>query len=332
MAASFARLFALTALAAALLPARAQGEDRPAGGQFRFLSADLPSELQTCADVPIAIEDAASSGIGPFYMISSPVGGGTPQTTLIGAAADALSWTVAHPAGSRLVLNVVDSTGSGGGIPAALFEVVEGDSTACAAAADADADFVAWTNVEGALETCGELGIAFDGGRGPHTISISGLDAPTVTNITIEAAFSQYTYVNRAPGGSQLVITVSDSTGRWARGVPLVRTTGSVETDCAGAESSTGDWEALGYTRPTFPVADDAAANGTSTSTTASVGTNSSTRAPTSESGSAGAAATGAAAGDAGDASAEEEEDSGAGQGAVGALAAVAAAVVALVL
>ncbi|TFK22352.1 hypothetical protein FA15DRAFT_644365 [Coprinopsis marcescibilis] len=234
-----------------LSPSLAQ--DRPISQQFRFLSdvSGLGTSLPTCQPLAIQVESQLSAGVPPYYMIAYEIDG-TPRRSLIGTEDGALSYTVTHPPGkcSKLVLNVVDSTASGGGIPPITFDVVAGSSVDCVVSSPAQPDFVVWTNVTGRLQNCEPLGIAIDGGVPPYNITIASLDAPTVTNDTLTAQFDAYIWINRAPPGAQLAVSASDSTGRWATGTFLIATEGVGEPVCPGLLTSQGDWVSLGFVKP----------------------------------------------------------------------------------
>ncbi|KAG2018599.1 hypothetical protein CC2G_008020 [Coprinopsis cinerea AmutBmut pab1-1] len=267
-----------SALAIALLflalVSPAVSQDRPPSLQFRWRFTD-PSQgasLPTCSPLGITVEtfdpDAGDTfGIEPFYMIAYEVEG-TPQTSLIGTDNRTLEYTVTHPVGSRLILNVVDSTASGGGIPPQLYTVVEGDSTDCVVSPPSDEpEFIVWTNVTEVVPTCTPLTFAIDGGVPPYSLSIAALDSFTVTNVTIPAGFDAFTWINRAAPSSQLAISVSDANGRWATGTPFLTTAGSTDTECDGRENSNGTWESLGLVRPDRPQASGSATGSSSSGT-----------------------------------------------------------------
>ncbi|KAJ7143982.1 hypothetical protein C8R44DRAFT_564898, partial [Mycena epipterygia] len=116
--------------------------------------------------------------VPPFYMIAFAVGG-APTTTLIGTNESGLSWTVDH----TLLLGVVDSEGTTGGIGELLYQVTE---------------FTISANVTDTLNTCQPWGLTISGGTPPYNLTLAVLNAPDVTNVTLGANDSVYTYINRA--------------------------------------------------------------------------------------------------------------------------------------
>ncbi|KAJ7258496.1 hypothetical protein C8J57DRAFT_528442 [Mycena rebaudengoi] len=197
------------------------------------VSTDLPS----CGTFPISLNIPTGHAVPPFYMIAFAVGG-TPITTLIGMNESDLSWTVSHPIGTRLFLGVVDSHGNTGGIATPLYTVTEGATTQCIQSETMV--FYMTANVTDVLTTCAPWGLTVHGGMPPYTLTLAALDSSSVTNVTLGPNGSEFTYINRANPGSQLIASVSDSNGRWATGSPMVRTQGSSNVSCHGLESTVG--------------------------------------------------------------------------------------------
>ncbi|KAJ7159000.1 hypothetical protein C8R43DRAFT_920931, partial [Mycena crocata] len=189
------------------------------------------STLPSCHNMRIAAKPLLRHGVPPFYMIALAVSG-TPITTFIGTNASDLAWTVQHPIGTQLVLGVVDSQGTSGGIDPPLYTVIEGKETECMPAITAEPTFTIAANVTDALSTCEPWGLTIRGGTPPYNFTFAALDAPGATNVTFDDA--AYTYINRVPPQTQLIASVSDVTGRWASGSPFVRTEGSPNLDCLG--------------------------------------------------------------------------------------------------
>ncbi|EAU81678.2 hypothetical protein CC1G_02694 [Coprinopsis cinerea okayama7 len=222
--------------------AGAQGV-RPISEQFQWKFHDdaIGSALPTCLPLGILVQSwninlNDTFGIPPYYMIAWAIGG-TPQTTFIGTDNKTLSYTVAHPPDTQLMLNVVDSTGSGGGIPPRLFKVVPGQTTQCVVPEVKKPDFTVSSNVTDTLSTCEPWGLSIKGGVPPYKISIAAVNFPLVTNVTIPGDLDAFTYVNRiAPNGQAI-------------GTPLVRTIGDEDTECRGRASGAGSSAELGLNR-----------------------------------------------------------------------------------
>lgn len=225
----------------------AQTTGRPMSRQFQwqFTNDGLGASLPTCLSLGIRIKAFNPTlndtyGIAPFYMIAYAVGG-TPTTTLIGTDNVTLSWAVTHPVASELILNVVDSTGSSGGIPPRPYTVIAGQTTQCVSTPATSPEFTVTSNVTGDLQTCQPWGLTIKGGVPPYNLSLAAVNSPVVTNVTIPYGFDAFTYINRADPGSQMIAAISDLTGRWATGTPLVNTKGSSNVDCIGLVSASGN-------------------------------------------------------------------------------------------
>ncbi|KAF7361276.1 hypothetical protein MSAN_01160000 [Mycena sanguinolenta] len=176
----------------------------------------------------------------PFYMMAIPTGG-APSVTLIGDAEDSLNWTVDQPVGSQLLLQVIDSQGSSGGVPPHLFTVVDGQTTQCIPPASNDPPFTVEANVTDTLTTCQPWGIIIKGGVRPYNVTLAAIDSPVVTNVTMGPNDDQFTFIDRADPNTQLIAAVSDLNGRWATGTPIVKTQGSSDVSCIGLVSSSGN-------------------------------------------------------------------------------------------
>jgi hypothetical protein len=167
--------------------------------------------------------------------------GGTPVTTFIGTDENNLSWTVTEPVGSRLVLSVVDANGSAGGIPPQILTVIAGQSTQCVTAPLTTPPFTVTANVTSELTTCQPWGLTVKGGVPPYTVTLAELNEPVVTNVTMPFGLDSFTFINRANPNGQLIAGISDFTGRWASGTPIVNTQGSADVSCVGLVSSSGN-------------------------------------------------------------------------------------------
>lgn len=189
---------------------------------------------------PFNVKLNNTSGVPPYYMIAFATGG-TPSTTLIGTNNRTLSWTVTEPVGTQLMLSVVDSTGSAGGIPPQLFHVIAGQTTQCVIAPPTTPEFTVTSNVTDGLTTCQPWGLSVKGGLPPYNLTLAAVNSPIVTNVTLPFGDDHFTYINRADPGTQLLAAVSDFTGRWATGTPILPTKGSTDTDCVGLVSSSGN-------------------------------------------------------------------------------------------
>ncbi|CAK5284514.1 unnamed protein product [Mycena citricolor] len=198
----------------------------------------LSSSLPSCHTFPIVVTPLQTAGVPPFYMMAFAVGG-APVTSLIGSNPRALEWTVQHSIGSELLLQVVDSQGTSGGVDNRLYTVIgnaAGTSTQCVPTPTSD--FIVSSNVTSVLETCQPWGLSIQGGTPPYNVTLAALNAPEVTNVTLGADDDLFTYINRAESGTRMIAAVSDLSGRWASGSPFISTQGSSNVTCPGLEST----------------------------------------------------------------------------------------------
>ncbi|KAJ3811104.1 hypothetical protein F5876DRAFT_76120 [Lentinula aff. lateritia] len=212
--------------------------------QWKFSdNASFCPQLPSCQSFGITVEPVNATnvthGIPPFYMIAWEIDG-TPRTTLLGLNESSLSWTVDHPVGASLMLNVVDSQGNGGGVPPQAYTVQSGQSTECIVNSN-QSDFTVSANITGTVNTCQPYGLRIHGGVPPYNISLAQFNSPVVTNVTISSPNDAFTYINRATPGYLLLAAVSDITGRYAFGTPIIMPRGSEDVSCVGLNSSPGN-------------------------------------------------------------------------------------------
>ncbi|PPQ90492.1 hypothetical protein CVT25_014775 [Psilocybe cyanescens] len=236
------QLFSIWCLVSLALPSLGQSNKQ---FQWQFANGALASSIPSCITLGIIVKPFdpttnATLGVPPYYMISFAVGS-TPQTAFIGTDANNLSWTVTHPAGSRLILSVVDSTGSAGGIAQQIFNVVAGQSPQCVIPPSTGPAFTVTANVTTDLTTCQPWGLTVKGGVPPYVVTLVEVNSPIVTNVTMPNGLDRFTYIDRADPNSSLIAGISDLTGRWASGTPLVSTKGSADVTCVGLSSSSGN-------------------------------------------------------------------------------------------
>ncbi|KAF7358402.1 hypothetical protein MVEN_00890400 [Mycena venus] len=207
-----------------------------------FTGSQTGSNLAACATIPLGVFPGSqqSTGVPPYYMMAFPVSG-TPMTSLIGTNASALEWTVAFPVGTLLLLGVVDSLGTSGGIDTGVYTVVGGSTTQCIPS-DSRPAFTITSNLTSGstLSTCDGWQLSIQGGTPPYKVTLAPSNSADVVNVTLRPNDSVFNYLNQSPPGSQLLGAVSDSTGRWATDGPTVQTSGSKDTTCNGLSSSSG--------------------------------------------------------------------------------------------
>ncbi|KAK7007856.1 hypothetical protein R3P38DRAFT_3026444 [Favolaschia claudopus] len=237
-----------TVLLAIILSVEAQiDEPKPQTWEWQFsVSAQTAStSLPSCATLALTANPRAAAngtlladGIPPFYMTAFPVNG-IPSVAFIGTNESDLTWTVKYPVGTKLLLGLVDSHGTSGGIDTPLYTVSAGETSDCLPSPPSDTSFKITTNVTDALDTCQPWGLTVEGGTPPYHVTIATLNSPNITNITFGTMDSVLTYINRTPPGNQMIATASDVSGRWASGNPFVRTQGAQDIDCIGLVTTT---------------------------------------------------------------------------------------------
>ncbi|KAI0065222.1 hypothetical protein BV25DRAFT_1913839 [Artomyces pyxidatus] len=191
--------------------------------------------LPECQSVALSVQSTTVEP--PFYMIAYEVDG-TTTVSSVDTDGNNLSWQVNHRAGSELLLNLVDSAGHSGVVSPATWAVEDGDSASCVPTLPTTFP-VLTANVTKDLSTCQPLGLVMSGGSPPYTISIASPGA-TVLNLTLSAQDDMFTYINKAVPSSDLLVTASDSAGRWAVQSVLINTVGSADTQCPSLASTSG--------------------------------------------------------------------------------------------
>ncbi|KDR84614.1 hypothetical protein GALMADRAFT_151430 [Galerina marginata CBS 339.88] len=204
-------------------------------------SSDFSPSLPTCTPLRIVVTPLSPLAAPPYYMMAVPVNG-TPTITSIGADENNLSWNVTYHVGSQLILTVLDAKGNSGGTQLETMGVIAGKSTACVINRIVAPPFtVTADHVKNGLATCKRWLVTMDGGIPPYNLLISTLGADWMANMTVKSDLNAFIYINRAPPNKNLFAAVSDSTGRWAYGTPMVKTKGKKDASCRGLFSSEGD-------------------------------------------------------------------------------------------
>jgi len=209
-----------------------------------FSNNFVSTTLEECQSLDINILALNGSfGTPPYYMMAMEVGG-IPTTTLVGENRSAVSWVVTHAAGVTLMLSMIDSNKSAGGVAPILYSVVAGSDQSCLPPPPAY-DFIVTTNVTDTLTTCQPWGLTISGGVQPYTVTLAELDSPIITNVTLGPLDDAFTFIDRADPNTRLIAAISDSNGNFAKGTPLVHTKGSANVDCTGLVSSSGNATAI---------------------------------------------------------------------------------------
>jgi hypothetical protein len=211
--------------------------------QWEFANNFVSTSLTECQNMSLVVKsynnDNVTFGVPPYYMRAIAIGG-IPTIALTGSDRNALSWVVDQRAGSKLMLTMLDSNGSTGGVAPTLYGVIAGTDTSCLPSSPTS-QFTVQANVTTSVKTCQPWGLTIKGGVQPYNISLVALDSPVVTNVTMGPLDDVFTFIDRADPNTQLAATVNDATGTYASGTPIVSTTGSSNVDCVGLVSTSGN-------------------------------------------------------------------------------------------
>ncbi|KAJ7861013.1 hypothetical protein B0H14DRAFT_3134731 [Mycena olivaceomarginata] len=211
-----------------------------------FTGSQAGSNLAACATIPLDVFPGSqqSTGVPPYYMMAFPVSGDA-HDLLIGTDASALEWTVAFPVGTLLLLGVVDSLGTSGGIDTGFYTVIgilTGGSTTQCIPSDSRPAFTITSNLTSGstLSTCDGWQLSIQGGMPPYKVTLAPSNSADVVNVTLGPNDSVFSYLKPVTARSQLLAAVSDSTGRWATDGPTVQTSGSKDMTCNGISGGSG--------------------------------------------------------------------------------------------
>ncbi|TDL26558.1 hypothetical protein BD410DRAFT_825708 [Rickenella mellea] len=165
-----------------------------------------------------------------------------PQTpgnqTIIGTDPMSLNWTVPYPAGTQLLLSMVDSKGVQGGV-SGVVTVADGPSSACIPT-PITTTFAVTVNTT-MLNTCDPLDITISGGTRPYSVVVV-IANDTEFSVPLSPNVNRYTWYNRAAPGQQVLVTAWDVNGDYAIDSGFISTQGSNDTTCPGlVDGSVGD-------------------------------------------------------------------------------------------
>lgn len=224
-------------LAHFILPCAAQVH----GFQWKFGNNFILTELQECQTLPIIVQsitnDTSAVGVPPYYVVAFEPGG-VPTTQNVGNSSGNLSWLVDHAAGVTLMLTMIDSNGSTGGIPINFYNVTTGGTNTCHPTPNRANLATVTPNVTDHLTTCDPWGLTISGGTKPYTVVLSALNSPVITNVTMGPNDDVFTFPDRADPNTELMASVVDASGQWGVSSLTVHTQGKNDTSCIGRVSS----------------------------------------------------------------------------------------------
>ncbi|KZT01644.1 uncharacterized protein LAESUDRAFT_752523 [Laetiporus sulphureus 93-53] len=210
--------------------------------QWTFGNNYLETELEECQNMTIVVESLSSNsselGVPPYYLIAFELGG-VPTTRMVGPDASKLYWQVGHREGSMLMLTMVDSNHSTGGVSPTLYNVTAGSNSSCLPSSSSSTDIARITpNLTSSLSTCEPWGLTITNGTKPYTMVLAALDSPIMTNATMGNDDDVFTYIDRANPDGQLLAAVVDANGQWGYATSTINTVGSTNNDCVGLIST----------------------------------------------------------------------------------------------
>lgn len=215
------------------------------------LETDALAECQTLSvQVSSRTSEGSAVGVPPYYFLAFEVDG-VPTTTPMDGIPSNMSWQVRHKRGSLLLLTMVDSNGSMGGISSVTYSVAASNDTSCLPEASSNHS-VLLSNVTDTLSTCQPWGLAVHDGQKPYTLVLSSVGASLTTNATLYLEGDVYTYINRASPDGLIMASVVDATGRWGISTGLMHTQGSSDTSCQGLISTSSSSNATFFSSSTL--------------------------------------------------------------------------------
>ncbi|GJE96423.1 hypothetical protein PsYK624_126200 [Phanerochaete sordida] len=226
--------------------------------------------FEECQTLPISL-----IGVGqpPYYMLAFE-SGGISTSSQIGYDPANLWWQVNHKQGSSLVLAIVDSNHSTGGVPQNVFTVTAGNDTSCLQSIPSSTA-VLHANVSDTMSTCDPLGLTVTGGQKPYTIVLAETHSDTVTFVSLADDDDTLTYISRVDPAWKVIASVYDASGHWGTSSNIIQASGSANTTCTGLwstqSSSTDDRGGEPLSSSFYPMPSGTSVSAPATTTITSV-------------------------------------------------------------
>ncbi|KAG9035207.1 hypothetical protein FS842_003734 [Serendipita sp. 407] len=198
--------------------------------------------LHSCTAVGIdtgrdeSMNDATVQPSPPYTMIAYPENG-VPIASPLGSTGKNMQWVPQFAAGTKVLLNVVDSLGNSGGVSRVSYIVGSGPAGCVPSNSNSNLK-ITITSSGNSLQTCDTLPIRIEGGTKPYTISLASTDSNSAFNTTLDASNDYFQWINKAPPNQELIASVSDSTGRYAVSSQIFNTAGATDTSCLGKQDA----------------------------------------------------------------------------------------------
>ncbi|KAG2127600.1 uncharacterized protein EDB93DRAFT_201940 [Suillus bovinus] len=151
--------------------------------------------LTVCDSLHISLSSSSGGyndiGPSPHTLLAFEAGGALTTTQI---HEDGL-WQVNHPAGSQLLLALVDSFGNSGGVLPTVFTVASGSSDCLPALPTFAVSPTIITNVT-RIEPCGSWQMSISGGIPPYTITLASPGASSLRHFAMPQEATLISFIN----------------------------------------------------------------------------------------------------------------------------------------
>ncbi|CAD6568709.1 MAG: hypothetical protein CYPHOPRED_002822 [Cyphobasidiales sp. Tagirdzhanova-0007] len=158
-----------------------------------------------------------------------PVGGVAEKISM--GSLTSIGYTIPYSPGTLVSFAVLDSTGKSAGT-SYLYTIQPSNNTACLSASKATTPALSMYVNATSLEACGQLGVGFQGGTEPYSLSISAINTYLDATISLGSGNAGYVFVNTLPIGTRFTITGQDSAGNLAITSQIIASVGTNMTAC----------------------------------------------------------------------------------------------------
>lgn len=196
--------------------------------------------LTVCDGLHISLSSSSvhynDIGRSPYTLFAFEAGGVLTATQI---HEDGL-WQVKHPAGSQLLLALVDSLGNSGGVLPTVFTVASGSSDCLSALPTSAIAPMIITNASH-IEPCDSWQMSISGGVPPYTIMLASPGAPSLQEFAAPQESNLISFTNsgialRGP----TIAAVRDSSGAFGHTTKFVEVVEASEVSCGGVENRGG--------------------------------------------------------------------------------------------
>lgn len=188
--------------------------------------------LTVCDGLRVSLSSSSDNyndvGRSPYTLLAFEAGGALIATQV---HEDGL-WQVKHPAGSQLLLALVDSLGNSGGVLPTIFTVASGSSD-CLPAPHTSAGTPTMITNATHIEPCDSWQMSISGGVPPYTIMLASPGAPSLRDFATPQESSLVSFINSgiAPRGPTIA-AVRDSSGVFGHTTEFVEVVDASGVSC----------------------------------------------------------------------------------------------------